>query len=63
MRSAHRFFQILQRQVGVELGAGDLCMSQDGLDVSKVHMVAQEVGGHGVANMWSSTYSPICRAS
>ncbi len=35
MRSAHRFFQILKGQVGVELGAGDLRMSQDGLDVPK----------------------------
>ena len=49
MRSAHRFLQILQGQVGVELGAGDLGMPQDGLDVPQVRLVAQQVGGHGVA--------------
>ncbi len=33
MRSAHRFLQILQGQVGVEFGASDLGIPQDGLDV------------------------------
>ena len=51
MRPSYRLLQILQGQVGVELGAGDLRMLQDGLDVSKVRLVAQEVGCHGVVEI------------
>jgi hypothetical protein len=49
VRSAYHLLQVLQGQVGVELGAGDLGMPQDGLDVPQVRLVAEQMRGHGVA--------------
>lgn len=47
MRPSHHLF--LQRDVGVELGAGDRCVAQDRLDVAQVRVIAEHLRGHRVA--------------
>ncbi len=51
MRPAHHLFQVLQRDVSMELRAGDRRVAQDGLDVAEVRVVTEHVGGHRVAAM------------
>ena len=49
MGSPDGFLQILQGQMGVNLGAGQGRVAQDSLDVAEIGLVPEHVRGHGVA--------------
>ena len=44
------FFKVSIRNVGVDLGGGDVAVAEHGLDASKVGAVHEKVGGEAVAH-------------
>jgi hypothetical protein len=48
VRAPHHFLQVLKGHVRGELGAGDLRVAQDGLDVSSIGVIVKYGSGHGV---------------
>jgi hypothetical protein len=48
MHPADNFHQVLQPHVGIDLGARDLRVAGNRMDVAEIRVVPQQVRGHGV---------------
>ncbi len=59
VRSADKFLQVLQPHVGLNLGARDLRVVENRLDVAEIRVVLQQVRGHGVMDGMRSHRLPV----
>ena len=50
VRPSQYFLQVLQRDVGGELGAGDSRVAQDRLDMTEVRVITEHLGSQRVTN-------------